>query len=75
MSAEVLIWEVSDCPISQLGTLENLEACPYAPSYHLHKVGGFEKDLPSDTDDDEQPELQVPPPGASLTLLFSGSRV
>jgi len=29
-------------------------------------VGGFDKDLPSDTDDDEQPELQVPPPGKDL---------
>eukprot|EP00933_Yihiella_yeosuensis_P028127 TRINITY_DN21929_c0_g1_i1.p1 TRINITY_DN21929_c0_g1~~TRINITY_DN21929_c0_g1_i1.p1 ORF type:complete len:866 (-),score=170.53 TRINITY_DN21929_c0_g1_i1:27-2624(-) len=26
-------------------------------------VGGFERDLPSDTDDDEQPDLEVPPPG------------
>lgn len=27
-------------------------------------VGGFDRDLPSDTDDDEQPELEVPGPGA-----------
>ncbi|CAE7462637.1 PCDP1 [Symbiodinium natans] len=29
-------------------------------------VGGADNDLPSDTDDDEQPELQVPPPGKDL---------
>lgn len=26
-------------------------------------VGGYDRDLPSDTDDDEQPELQMPAPG------------
>jgi len=29
-------------------------------------VGGFERDLPSDTDDDEQPELSVPAPGQDM---------
>jgi hypothetical protein len=30
------------------------------------KVGGFNNDLPSDTDDDEQPELEVPAPGREV---------
>mmetsp|Transcript_4828 Transcript_4828/g.8609 ORF Transcript_4828/g.8609 Transcript_4828/m.8609 type:complete len:857 (+) Transcript_4828:103-2673(+) len=36
------------------------------PRLSYMPVGGFDRDLPSDTDDDEQPELSVPPPGKDM---------
>eukprot|EP00435_Cladocopium_sp_Y103_P038688 s446_g10.t1 len=33
---------------------------------HMGQAGGHERDLPSDTDDDEQPEFNIPAPGPDM---------